>query len=481
MLCETASPAASHNCRLCGFSFGKDCERCGRWRAHKRWLYEKHCGDAHQHVCDLCHIDAHIQAHLPVAPPLDALVDLYDPEDEMTFPSDVEIDDDLANRLSALFRELLEAERQSIAGADDARREELRQLIEWRELILSDDDELVRQFDEYIAILPQRPNRIQELQMYGDWEGTLKEELASWKNEMAALENLPVDKQAIFGSARNKALHLLMRAAESAELLPHYAGGNGALSAPHLVQQPATDISSPSTLHSPTDGAVLPVTLVPSSETDFKDALMRTRQAWIVTTYRDGREEVSLWRANNITPSSNIVGNIRSRPQFRSGTWQENGIGSVRVCIDQPNTGRQLENKSTRNNAVPANQSAGDAAQVSISDLRSMKSMSSLKPQAILFPDGVTENVADWRRLYVTVANWLVDNRQLSQNNVPNQIANLFSDEQVQFNSGAFKSRELKNGMWLNTNFSALHTMAQIGRLLEAFGEDPAQFHVRLR
>ena len=36
-LCETASPAASHNCRVCGYAFGKDCDRCGRWRAHKRW------------------------------------------------------------------------------------------------------------------------------------------------------------------------------------------------------------------------------------------------------------------------------------------------------------------------------------------------------------------------------------------------------------------------------------------------------------
>ena len=218
--CEAASHAASHSCRVCGYAFGKDCDRCGRWRAHRRWYYEKQCGDAHQRVCDLCHIDAHIQAHLPVAPPLDALVDLYDPEDEMTFPSDVEIDDDLANRLSALFRELLEAERQSIAGADDARRNELSSLIEWRELVLGDDDELVRQFDEYISALPQSPNRIRELQMFADWQSNLQSELDEWKNELAELENHAVDKQAIFNSARYKAAYLLHRAAESEELLP---------------------------------------------------------------------------------------------------------------------------------------------------------------------------------------------------------------------------------------------------------------------
>ena len=66
-------------------------------------------------------------------PPLDQLVNLSVPEYEMTFPNDIEIDDDLASRLSALFRELLESERESIAGAGDARRNELRLFIEMRE------------------------------------------------------------------------------------------------------------------------------------------------------------------------------------------------------------------------------------------------------------------------------------------------------------------------------------------------------------
>ena len=221
--CQTASPAASHNCRKCGHAFGKDCPRCGRWRSHRRWQYETHCGDAHQYVCDLCYIDAHIQAHLPVAPPLDVLVDLYDPEDEMTLPTDVEIDDDLANRLSALFRELLEAERQSIAGADDARRNELRLFIEMREAELGDDEELGTLFDKYIATLPEteRPeNRAQESRMFSDWETNFQSELAAWKDELTELERRPKNRQAIFNSAQNKALRLLLRAAEIAELLP---------------------------------------------------------------------------------------------------------------------------------------------------------------------------------------------------------------------------------------------------------------------
>ena len=220
--CEAASPAASHNCRVCGFSFGKECERCGRWRARRRWLYETECGDAHQQVCDLCHIDAHIQAHLPVAPPLDELVELYDPEDEMTLPSDVEIDDDLANRLSALFRELLEAERESIAGADDARRAELRRLIEEREAVLNDNGRQFALFNEHIAGLPEseRPaDPIQQGLKIAEFVSDLQSELAGWKGDLAGLENQPIDKQAIFSSARNKVLHLLRREAQNTELL----------------------------------------------------------------------------------------------------------------------------------------------------------------------------------------------------------------------------------------------------------------------
>ena len=216
--CETASPAASHNCRGCSYAFGKDCDRCGRWRAHKRWLYETHCGDAHQRVCDLCHIDAHIQAHLPVAPPLDELIELYDPEDEMTFPTDVEIDDDLANRLSVLFRELLEAERESIAGADNARREELRRLIEERESVLGDNTRQYALFNEHIAGLQEseRPaDPIQQGLMIAEFVSGIQSELIGWKGELDELLSRPVDKLEIFNSARNKALHLLHRAAEN--------------------------------------------------------------------------------------------------------------------------------------------------------------------------------------------------------------------------------------------------------------------------
>ena len=153
--CETVSPATSHYCRGCGDAFGKDCNRCGKWRAWNRWQFENHCGDAHELVCDLCHIDAHIQAHLPVTKPLDELIDTYPPEDEMLSHDYPELNGELSNRLAGLFKELLEQERRSVTGASDDRQRELLEKIERRETELNDDEELDTLFERHKAALPE--------------------------------------------------------------------------------------------------------------------------------------------------------------------------------------------------------------------------------------------------------------------------------------------------------------------------------------
>ena len=221
--CETVSPATSHHCRGCGDAFGKDCNRCGKWRAWKRWQFENHCGDDHELVCDLCHIDAHIQAHLPVTKPLDELIDIYPPEDEMLSHDYPEVNGEPANRLAGLLKELLEQERRSVTGASGDRQRELLEKIKRRETELNDDDEVDTLFERHIAASPEteRPkNRPQERRMFVDWEDRLKSELTDWKDELDELENQPIDKQLIFNSAKNKAMSLLQREARAADLLP---------------------------------------------------------------------------------------------------------------------------------------------------------------------------------------------------------------------------------------------------------------------
>ena len=77
----------------------------------------------------------------------------------------------------------------------------------------------------------------------------------------------------------------------------------------------------------------LPIILVPSDPNVFKQQLLRSRVAEIITTFTDGRVEAKIWKAQNFRSSSNVIGNLRSRPQFRAGQWQAKGIEKVMVRV----------------------------------------------------------------------------------------------------------------------------------------------------
>ncbi len=74
----------------------------------------------------------------------------------------------------------------------------------------------------------------------------------------------------------------------------------------------------------------------PSPESAFKDELLTKKRAWFTIKYRNGREEIRPWRADNFTVKSSLMGNLRSRPEFRQGEWQRCGIREVIVSITQP-------------------------------------------------------------------------------------------------------------------------------------------------
>ena len=202
--CDGVSPAASHSCAFCQSAFGKDCMRCGAWRAWQRWLYETHCGELHELVCDLCHYDAHIQAQLPVA-------------DELRRLSEMDSD------LNAALRNLLEEERLRAGGADEERKRELRTLISDRESVLTNDRELEDSFQQYIASMPllQRPQSGPEQhRLYNRWEDSIKRELGEWKGNFDDLESKVPNKQQIYDNARDQVLKALEAQALEAGLLP---------------------------------------------------------------------------------------------------------------------------------------------------------------------------------------------------------------------------------------------------------------------
>lgn len=361
--CLTASPAASHHCRECGEAFGKDCDRCGKWRAWLRWEYEHHCGDRHPPVCDLCHIDAHIRAHLPVEPPLDKLVHTYDDKEDGMIPGgDFEIDDDLANRLLALFKELLESEREVIGGADDARRNELRGLIEQRNTMLNDDAKLNACFDQCVAAMPEaeRPQGTAQVsRAFRDWESRINSELAGWIDELEELESC-LDREAIFSSAHIKAMHLLRKAAKDMDLLNEQTGN----------EKP------------PNQGGSGPV----SSE----------------------------------------------------GNWYK------------------------------------------LSELGNTVSVTGKKPLALRFPNRNEKTVRKWQEVYISVVEWLFDEKLLSLNAIPRELEKLFSLEEKQW-EGNLQTTKLRNGLFLFRWLGAKVIILRIHHFLETCKADPSQIEVQLR
>jgi hypothetical protein len=100
------------------------------------------------------------------------------------------------------------------------------------------------------------------------------------------------------------------------------------------IQTSADDESSarPTLSGSARDGC-LPIFSVPSDPVIFKRELLKSRIAEIEMAYCDGSTKVKLWRLNAFTDSSNVIGNLRSRPDFRKDKWQTRGLKQITVRV----------------------------------------------------------------------------------------------------------------------------------------------------
>lgn len=79
----------------------------------------------------------------------------------------------------------------------------------------------------------------------------------------------------------------------------------------------------------------LVIKLNPQLESEFKELLLERKQAYITVYYENGTSEQRTWKANSFKKSSGVMGNLRSRPEFRNGKWQESGIEKVYVSIEK--------------------------------------------------------------------------------------------------------------------------------------------------
>jgi hypothetical protein len=77
----------------------------------------------------------------------------------------------------------------------------------------------------------------------------------------------------------------------------------------------------------------LPIILIPEKPNDFLRDLLRTRTAIITTYFAHKEKESKIWHANQMTETSDVIGNLRSRQEFRQGNWQESRITKVEVRI----------------------------------------------------------------------------------------------------------------------------------------------------
>lgn len=76
----------------------------------------------------------------------------------------------------------------------------------------------------------------------------------------------------------------------------------------------------------------------PPSLIEFKKELLKNKVAYITEYYFDNNKEplTKKWVADSLTEKSNIIGNIRSRREYRKNEFVKNGIERLRVTIREP-------------------------------------------------------------------------------------------------------------------------------------------------
>jgi hypothetical protein len=84
--------------------------------------------------------------------------------------------------------------------------------------------------------------------------------------------------------------------------------------APTEHESGSVQIQSASTNSS---GGTLPIYFDPADKIEFKDRFLICRKARIIIEYTNGTSKEDPWIAEKFTRDSNLVGNLRSRPEFR--------------------------------------------------------------------------------------------------------------------------------------------------------------------
>jgi hypothetical protein len=97
--------------------------------------------------------------------------------------------------------------------------------------------------------------------------------------------------------------------------------------------------------------SILPIELIPNDNQEFLTALLNTKTATITTFYKNSTKESKNWNAERMTVNSNVIGNLRSRPEFRNGNWQKANIVKVVVEVNSNSSSQPIPEKNIKVNA----------------------------------------------------------------------------------------------------------------------------------
>ena len=69
---------------------------------------------------------------------------------------------------------------------------------------------------------------------------------------------------------------------------------------------------------------------------DFKKLLLEKKKAYVDWYYQNGRVEAQKpWDASRFSKDSNLLANVRSRPEAKNGKWKELGLTKVVYKIEK--------------------------------------------------------------------------------------------------------------------------------------------------
>lgn len=85
----------------------------------------------------------------------------------------------------------------------------------------------------------------------------------------------------------------------------------------------------------PRDGT-LPIEYEGGSPQRFLERFLAAGVAYIEEHYADGRVKVRKWPVERLTAKSNLVGNIRSKPEYQQGNWQGAGLAKLVMHLEHP-------------------------------------------------------------------------------------------------------------------------------------------------